>query len=663
MIKISNALAYLKDGAQCPAELLTEEKNGYSVISVAYKSGSPLGKTAVTLDIDSERPINRFMADYLYSSFWCRPAFGDRLRDVPNDTQGLLFIDESGLYTAVLPLSKGDFVSCINPHCDALRVYVRSYTESLTECSTPVLVAGEGRDPYKLLAELAAAAAEIIGDGMLTREKKKYPEVFEYLGWCSWDAMEIWVNEEEILQKCEEFKKKNIPVRWGIIDDMWADVKWSQKLPKFTSHDISFKVMHSSSMNNYTADPERFPNGLEGCIAKMKKQYDMKVGMWYPVTGYWLGITKGGELSGEASDCIEELKDGELYPTFGTKEKSKKYFDLFNDYFKRCGADFIKVDNQSTARWCKNPASSVGATAENMSYGIEKSVNEYFDGDIINCMGMATENMLGRRTTAISRCSNDFKPEDRPWFSEHLAQCAYNGLIQGQFYYNDWDMWWSDDGQALKNSVLRAISGGPVYVSDRLERSNAAIFKPLCFADGRILRPDNVAVPTEDCLFFDAKTENKPFKVFNNVGSSILVATYNVNEANIPVTGTLSPRDFSMQGESFLLYEYFSRTATLISADDVCTYTLEDNDSFRLFSVIPIEDGRAYIGNCDKFVSVKGITSIGENRFSVYEDGVYKLYSEKKISEFTNENGETLDFAVSGNVYTVKVSGKEVRFD
>ena len=32
-------------------------------------------------------------------------------------------------------------------------------------------------------------------------------------------------------------------------------------------------------------------------------------------------------------------------------------------------------------------------------------------------------------------------------------------------------MWWSDDGQATKNAVLRAMSGGPVYMSDKLGRS------------------------------------------------------------------------------------------------------------------------------------------------------------------------------------------------
>jgi len=44
-------------------------------------------------------------------------------------------------------------------------------------------------------------------------------------------------------------------------------------------------------------------------------------------------------------------------------------------------------------------------------------------------------------------------------------------------------MWWTDDSQAVKNSVLRAISGGPVYVSDKLDRSREDVLKPLALSN------------------------------------------------------------------------------------------------------------------------------------------------------------------------------------
>lgn len=44
------------------------------------------------------------------------------------------------------------------------------------------------------------------------------------MGWCSWDAMQIRVSEEGVLEKCREFQEKNIPVQWALLDDMWAEV-------------------------------------------------------------------------------------------------------------------------------------------------------------------------------------------------------------------------------------------------------------------------------------------------------------------------------------------------------------------------------------------------------------------------------------------------------
>ena len=44
------------------------------------------------------------------------------------------------------------------------------------------------------------------------------------------------------------------------------------------------------------------------------------------------------------------------------------------------------------------------------------------DGAIINCMGMAMENVLARPVSAISRNSDDFVPGKEEGFSEHLCK-------------------------------------------------------------------------------------------------------------------------------------------------------------------------------------------------------------------------------------------------
>ena len=49
-------------------------------------------------------------------------------------------------------------------------------------------------------------------------------------------------------------------------------------------------------------------------------------------------------------------------------------------------------------------------------------------GQIINCMGMAMENILGRQGAALSRNSDDFVPDEPEKFGEHLIQNAYNAV-------------------------------------------------------------------------------------------------------------------------------------------------------------------------------------------------------------------------------------------
>lgn len=49
--------------------------------------------------------------------------------------------------------------------------------------------------------------------GIRMREERRIPEMFRYLGWCSWDAFYKEVSEAGIRQKADEFAEKKIPMR------------------------------------------------------------------------------------------------------------------------------------------------------------------------------------------------------------------------------------------------------------------------------------------------------------------------------------------------------------------------------------------------------------------------------------------------------------------
>ena len=72
-------------------------------------------------------------------------------------------------------------------------------------------------------------------------------------------------------------------------------------------------------------------------------------------------------------------------------------------------------------------------------------------------------------------------------------------------------------GQAEKNSILRAISGGPIYVSNQIGRSRRDLLMPLVLEDGHILRCDRPGMPTAECIFENPINSGKIFKIQNGI--------------------------------------------------------------------------------------------------------------------------------------------------
>jgi raffinose synthase len=60
------------------------------------------------------------------------------------------------------------------------------------------------------------------------------------------------------------------------------------------------------------------------------------------------------------------------------------------------------------------------------------------------------------------------------------------------------------------------MSGGPIYVSDKVGQHNFELLKTLVLPDGCILRCEHYALPTKDCLFADPLHDGKTMlKIWN----------------------------------------------------------------------------------------------------------------------------------------------------
>ncbi|MBE7091756.1 MAG: hypothetical protein E7365_01050 [Clostridiales bacterium] len=579
--------------------------------------------------------VSGFM-DYL---FWQRPHISSKLSTLKDRTQVILYKNNENktyLNSVCDDMFKTEFFYAKNNRI-SLAVCSNTLCDSINEC---VLIGSYGKDEYSLPEKAVGFGLKVMQKQGVLRKHKKYPEDLEYLGWCSWDAFQCDVTSKNLLEKAQEFKDKDIPVRWMILDDTWCDVSC-----------ISIKTMHSRELNDWEAPKKRFPDGLKKAINDVKDQYGLKVGIWHPISGYWYGINPDGPLAKRYPELFEHTIPG-MYPD-GTRlmhsfEKNKitKYYDLQYKFYKDCGADFVKVDNQGSTIQFSYFKGGIGKVTKNLHNAIEKATKKYFNKEIINCMGMPVENFWNRTYSNVNRFSGDFLPEDRNWFVDHILQCSYNSISQGTVYTGDWDMFWSDDDQAKKNAVLRALSGGPIYVSDKLDRSIKEVIMPLAFSDGRILRLENHPLITKDCLFEDARSNGKIFKIFNTYKGAGMLAAFNLDKKEQQVQGTVSAKDISgLKQGKYVVYNWFTGENFVVDYEENTDLMLKNYDDFRLLIFTKITNGKAILGLKEKYIMPKTFKTV-KGETEVFDNGTLLVYSEKDVPGFEK---------VEENIYSKKV--------
>ncbi len=606
------------------------EEKGVTLLSVCAQDATCFDAQAgLCIEMQPSEKVVRFMAIRRISEYWCAPVFGEDIKDIPPQTQTVVLEYADGRFCAIVPTVNDEWKCELYGTKNGIAAHLFSWCEGKKDCKGLFLCYAVGDRASRLIKQCVEAALEALGRATMHRQKREYPEIFEYLGWCTWDSMQIRVNEEGILQKCEEFRQKEIPVKWAIFDDMWAEIH-NFYGAKYDSFKEMIHMMRSSPLYDFEADPRRFPQGLAKTIQKVK-EYGMQVGMWIPTTGYWHGIEENSPAYQKLQPFLQRAENGMWIPDW-KKEKSYGYYHTILSFFKKCGAAFVKIDNQSMTRRYYKGQAAVGRVAREFHDGMERAVKEEFDSAMINCMGTASEDVWNRSLSPITRCSDDFKPEDAAWFAKHVLQCAYSSLFLGEFYWCDWDMWWTDDGQAEKNSLMRAISGGPVYVSDMIGRSRAEVLEPLCLSDGKILRCDRPALPTADCVTVDPTKSGKALKLQNMAGEHGILAVLNLDAEEKAVQAVLRAEDIDgFTAEEFAVYEHFSGSFFTMKNGEEREITLQSKEGYRLYIFAPIKDGFAVIGRTDKFISPKTVRAVRGRKVELIEDGPYAVWQDGEL--------------------------------
>ncbi|MFC4599514.1 Sip1-related alpha-galactosidase [Cohnella hongkongensis] len=523
------------------------------------------------------------MANYRHKTWWTRPFFPTDWSRLPARTLSLLWRSR-GAYTHLLPACGAVYRTELRGVKDGAEAALSAGQGGFPDCETLAWVMSRGSDPFRLAERNAQYGLRASGAAGRPRSGKTYPETLEYLGWCSWDAFYHQVNAESLLNKAGELHEAGIPAKWIMIDDGWSDVTGDKRL------------------RSYDAAPDKFPGGLAETVRKLKRKHGVRwVGVWHTIAGYWGGVDPEGELFARHGASLRRASGGawvpepEAPPAFG-------FWSGWHAYLKRQGVDFVKVDSQSAIASFYRDQAPIGAAACAAHTALEASIGLHFQGCVINCMGMAPENVWHRPASSVSRTSDDFVPDAAGGFKEHALQNAYNSYYHGPFYWGDWDMYWTRHDEALQHMLLRAVSGGPVYFSDKPGRTDGRSIWPLVYRNGKIIRCGQPGLPTEDVLTRNPLAEPVPLKIWNRLGRAGVVAAFHVYRDDEEVVGDFGPGDVpGIEGDEFWAYEYVSGKLIGLGREERTELKLGPREA-ALYALIPKRPGATPLGLIDKAV-------------------------------------------------------------
>jgi raffinose synthase len=588
---------------------------------------------------------------------WSKPVPVASAAAMPaNNVQFFYWKEKNGAYGAAVPLSGNGYRTTLGSQGDKWGSKSKILDAHETSGEIPALALAYDKNPYELFKKIYITALTAMGRANNLRSKKTLPAPFNYIGWCTWNSSNMGkdLSEDEVISGVKTFTDHHYPLGWVLVDDGWFQEKNSQ-------------------LQSQQPSPKKFPNGFSNMNRRLKQDFGIKyTGIWHAFNGYWNGIDPGSELGKQYKNDLFAWGEGkDMHYFIKPGSALVKFFDSWYSYFKQQGFDFTKVDNQVSGADMARDNYPVFTFSAQVHHALYLSSDKYFNGALINCMDMVPDAYFNFGSSAVARSEEDYFPyqKDEGYnmqhgnASAHVLQAIYNSIYFSQMVYPDFDMFESDNPNAVIHAVARALNCGPVYVTDQPGKQNFDILNPLVFHDGRLAHSSSALLPTEDCLL--QVQGKKIFKAFSTVGNAGLLDVFNAADAD-SVSGNLSPKDVNgLKGNKFLVYEHFSGDYKVLARGQSCNITLP-RLACKLYYVVPLENGFAPIGLTAKYNApsaiIKQKNTPNSVEITLYEGGLFKawcadnpksvLINGKRIKQYNYENNMlTLNVPDSGNAH------------
>ncbi|VAI83170.1 unnamed protein product [Triticum turgidum subsp. durum] len=512
----------------------------------------------------------RFMACFRFKMWWMAQRMGDKGGDVPHETQFLLvesrapgtgWEEEETSYVVFLPLVEGAFRASLQgggAGGDELQLCVESGDAGTLASSfdRALFVGAADSDPFAAIAGAVAAVRSCLGT-FRPRAEKKLPAIVDYFGWCTWDAFYQDVTQEGVEAGLQSLAAGGAPPKFVIIDDGWQSVGTDKQSPDVDSVGEAGKspplprltgIKENSKFQS--GDDPATATGIETLVRAAKEKYGLKyVYVWHAITGYWGGVRPGvaGMEAYRSTMQFPKISPGvaENEPNMKTDvltlqglglvhpQAVHRFYDELHAYLAAAGVDGVKVDVQCVLETLGAGHGGRVQLTKEYHRALDASVAKNFpDNGIIACMSHNTDALYCSKQTAVVRASDDFFPREAVSHTIHIAAVAYNSVFLGEFMLPDWDMFHSLHPAGDYHGSARAISGGPVYVSDAPGKHDFELLRKMVLPDGTVLRARLPGRPTKDCLFADPARDGATLlKIWNMNRFTGVLGVYNCQGA------------------------------------------------------------------------------------------------------------------------------------
>lgn len=569
----------------------------YEILLPSYVRGAFFSRDSRTDDYQWPNNTNRLL-----------PWMFDLLKDITQENypsipsnarpstlgDALLLQLSNGEYLFVKAVAGDNSLSWFQANTDGtLTLYVSTLGKDPLTGQVPLLLIQKSQTVYRVFNDAYhSLMTDKTVSSLQKREDKKYFEGFDYLGWCTWEHYHFNIDETKILNDIDAIEASGIPVRYILIDD---------------GHIANEK----RRLTSLTPDKQRFPNGWTRIMNRKQDDKIKWMGLWYSLSGYWMGISADNDFPKEIQQTLYPCNDC-LLPGIST-DNIETFYEYYIHTMKKNGFDFLKIDNQSFTLPLYMGNSQAVRQAKDCNLALERQIHNAQMG-LMNCMAQNVINTDHTLHSAVTRVSIDYKKYDENMAKSHLFQSYTNTLLLGQTVWPDHDMFHSSDticGSLMARS--KAISGGPVYLSDSPDEFISENILPLVDEHGKIFRPSAPAIPTPESILTNPLQSGESYRVFAPTGDeavSIICYNLNTSPAYQEIKTYLKPDDYSLRENTtnsstsipdrILAFNWKEQTAGILTASKEMKLK-GFNDC--LFHLCPIRQGWAVIGIQEKYLS------------------------------------------------------------